>query len=157
MVSETKSVWEPTHILDFLGLVINTLLMTLFVPQARVTKAVTAAQQLLAAHQQHHQVSARQLLSLAGQVVSMARAFAPARLISHEWLHIASHCRITRFNDKRTRLSALALDDLRWLVSGLPSWNGKAAIKPVQAEVVETDASLLGWGATWRGQWARGY
>ena len=44
-------------------------------------------------------------------------------------------------------LSVQALLELRWWIDSIREWNGRAIISPSPDLVIETDASLTGWGA----------
>lgn len=44
-----------------------------------------------------------------------------------------------------------AREELTWWQESLQSWNGKAVLEPNPDIVIETDASLLGWGAVLEG------
>ena len=54
--------------------------------------------------------------------------------------------------DQHISLSSDAIADLNWVIHNLSQYNGSYfSPKPISL-MVESDASLLGWGATWDGQ-----
>ena len=54
------------------------------------------------------------------------------------------------------KLSPQAIEDLQWWKQHLTSWNGRSLISPAFTIVIDSDASLQGWGATCKGKSTRG-
>ena len=67
VVNEEKSVWEPTQVLDWLGITWNSLLGTLKIVDRRITKIINTMDRITEAD---FKVSARQLASFTGQIIS---------------------------------------------------------------------------------------
>ena len=69
VVNEEKSVWEPTQILDWLGITWNSLLGTLRIVERRITKITNTIDRIIEAD---FKLSARELASFTGQIISTA-------------------------------------------------------------------------------------
>ena len=67
VINEEKSPWEPTQVLDWLGITGNSLLGTLKVVDRRITKIVNTIDRIIEAD---FRVSARELASFTGQIIS---------------------------------------------------------------------------------------
>ena len=69
IVNEGKSVWEPTQVLDWLGITWNSLLGTLKIVDRRITKFTNTIDRIIEAD---FKLSARELASFTGQIISTA-------------------------------------------------------------------------------------
>ena len=69
VISEEKSVWEPSQVLDWLGITWNSLLGTLKIVDRRITKITNTIYRIIEAD---FKISARELASFTGQIVSTA-------------------------------------------------------------------------------------
>nr|WP_300148092.1 reverse transcriptase domain-containing protein [Propionicimonas sp.] len=98
-------------------------------------------------------VHVRRVAHVAGLCLSVSRAIMPAKLLLRNvYRDIAD---APSWN-ARFRLSCAARADLAWWLEGLEGWNGACPL-PLPADVrCATDASELGWGATWAGGEASG-
>jgi hypothetical protein len=149
----SKGHWEPTQELQFLGLVINTKLGLVKIPEEKVQALKESLPDLI----QKSKLSAKKLASIAGKIVCLALAFTPARLYTRELYQLvdAAHRRKWEWN-YLVPLSKQVKLDAAWLLRNLDIYNGRSAWKPSLIEVVTTDASLTGWGAHWRDKTAGG-
>ena len=75
-----KGSWEPTQIIQHLGLVIDTREGMIFIPEDKLNNLENQLKILI----QENQSSARTLASVAGKVISLSKAFAPARIYTRE-------------------------------------------------------------------------
>ena len=62
-----KSVWEPTQVLDWLGITWNSALGTLKIVERRILKVINTIDHIIEAD---FKVSARELASFTGQIIS---------------------------------------------------------------------------------------
>ena len=69
----TKSIWQPTQRLEWLGFVVDVALGQIEIPQEKIA----ALQTLLRRAYQSRQVSAKRLASIVGRINSMGLAFGP--------------------------------------------------------------------------------
>ena len=69
VINEEKSVWEPTQVLDWLGITWNYLLGTLKIVDRRIVKITNTIDRIIEAS---FKLSARELASFTGQIISTA-------------------------------------------------------------------------------------
>ena len=67
VINEEKSVWEPTHVLNWLGIIWNSLAGTLSVVGRRLSKIVNTIDRII---DTDFKVSDRELASFTGQIIS---------------------------------------------------------------------------------------
>ena len=67
IANDEKSVWEPTQVLDWLGLTWNSILGTLKIVDRRITKILKTIDHII---NSNFKVSARSLASFTGQIIS---------------------------------------------------------------------------------------
>ena len=67
VINREKSVWEPTQLLDWLGITWNFALGTLKIVETRIVKIINTIDHIIEADLK---VSARVLVSLKGQIIS---------------------------------------------------------------------------------------
>ena len=93
-------------------------------------------------------VSLRELTRLLGRMSATSQAVLPAPLCyrqlqmlkNHVWSQTASF-------EAEVALTDGAIQELHWWMQHLEKWNGKPVLPSKPGLVLETDASLLGWGA----------
>ncbi len=85
---------------------------------------------------------------MAGHCVSLARAVLPARLLLRNLFRDISR---RSSWDSQIRLTPAAVHDLEEWLTGLSKWDGRVATTRPFDEVLDTDASLGGWGAALKG------
>ena len=148
LINYDKSELEPMQSLVFLGFLINTVTMEIKLPKEKVSQAVQEAQDLL----QHHQASARQLAHLIGVFSSTLPAILPAPL-HYRGLQNLKHQALKKGRyDVTLPLSEEAKEDLIWWMEHLPLVNGQPLVRNQPSLLMETDASLMGWGAVCEGE-----
>ena len=140
-----KGCWDPTQHLQHLGLGVDTVTMTFFVPLARRAKLAAAAAGLLAtANSSAGLVGKRRLAGTAGLLASCTLAMPLAR---HHLRALYDALSTEPRWDARVRISSCARRSLEWLLR-LPDRHACRPITPLAASAeVWTDASLSGWGA----------
>ena len=146
-----KSVLEPCQVLDFLGYTVSTVGKPLFqVPAERVAKLMSTLREVRQAGTGWIRV--RRVASLAGQLMSMSLALAPARLFTRGLYGVVQP--VSRGDQPggwraKVRLTVEALSEVAFWLGGLPSWNGQLMFRDPGGVVVDTtsDASHIhGWG-----------
>lgn len=143
-----KGAWEPAQRFNFLGLIIDTVRGLVLIPEEKVTKYVKAIEDVLS----QSLVTARNLASVAGKVVSVMRAFSPALMYLRSTFSLISQVTegIAGWNES-VQISEQMRDDLGWLAKHLKLNKGRFAWRPAQVLLVATDACTnQGWGATLR-------
>jgi hypothetical protein len=144
IVNEEKSSCEPSQNIEFLGLIVDTIAMSLSLPQPKVKSVITSCRKLISLSKP----SLREIASVMGNfswaipAVPFARAHYRnlQRLYNDRLKHTADL-------DTKVSLSEDAITDLRWWITHLPSVNGKSLTTAEPSLIICSDASLLGWGA----------
>ena len=161
ILNEKKCVTIPQRRIEFLGFVVDTVQMTLSLPPEKIAKLQKECRH---ASNQGRQ-TARQLAHLIGMMTSCIPAVLPAplhyRALQRLRLEALGPSRVDY--DHAIPLSAQALQDLEWWITQLPL-NASQPILPVPPVMsLETDASMIGWGAVCRntkiatgGPWSKG-
>jgi hypothetical protein len=141
-----KGSWEPAQKFDFLGLTIDTVKGKVFIPEVKLKRYCLNLSNVLS--KTHAPV--RELASVAGKIVSVMRAFAPALMfLRATFALIATVTDGARGWGSTVELTQEAREDLVWLKDHLRSSNGRFAWRPAQISILATDAaSTVGWGAT---------
>ena len=153
VVHPSKSVFEPTQILEFLGFLLNSRTMTVTLTSKKVTKIVAACEHLL----KQRSITIRELASLIGTLVS---TFPGVELgpLHYRTLEHDKDLALKRSNgnfDSEMSLSPPSIDDVKWWVSFLP--NAYRTIDHGTPHItMTTDASQVGWGATVEGHDTQG-
>ena len=119
-------------------------LMTVSLPVEKVEKIKQEARVMI----QKRCVSLRELTRLLGRMSATSQAVLPAPLCyrqlqmlkNHVWSQTASF-------ETEVALTDGAIQELHWWMQHLEKWNGKSVLPSEPDLVLETDASLLGWGA----------
>lgn len=149
----SKGVWEPSQKIMFLGLELDSENKEVRIP----VEKVEALRSNIAFLLEQKEVSARQLAGIAGRLISVARAFAPARLYTRSFYQLIKRHRLAKWDwDSTFTLSEQELKDAQWLIVNLEKFNGRAAWLPAVLLTIQTDASLTGWGAVLQAAQARG-
>ena len=101
---------------------------------------------------QECRVTIRQLSQLLGRMTAATPAVlsAPLRYRQLQQLKIRSFRRFESF-DKLVTLDQGTIQDLQWWMNHLRMGNGRDICQPAPDMVIETDASLMGWGAVCKG------
>ena len=141
----TKSVFEPTQNLEFLGFLLNSLTMQVKLPPRKTERLIHYCQRVLSTTF----LSIRDLASLIGSLVSTFPGvqFGPLhyRTLEHD-----KNLALLRSNynfEANVELSPASKLDLNWWVRSLPT--SFRDIDHGRPQVfIHTDASQVGWGAT---------
>ena len=151
IVNDKKSQLEPSTKLTFLGFIIDSLDMKLYLPRDKIDKTVSACSSLISTASP----TIGQVAQVTGLLVSAFPAVPYLRLYYRSIESCKSRC-LSEHNgdyDQHISLSSDALADLNWVIHNLSQYNGcYFGPKPYHP----SDASLLGWGTTCDGQPAQG-
>jgi len=156
-INDNKTVW-PTTLLTFLGLDIDTIAMTLRIPNDKLKKLKTMLTPLLSAKK----VILKDLESVVGLMAFCARAIASSRAFLRRFYDL-----IASINNQKpfhfVRVTSEVKEDVKIWLSFLDNFNGTVIIPEnfwISNEAIEllTDSSgnpLLGCGAYYSGQWVQ--
>ena len=130
----------PSHKVTFLGIEIDTRSMTLSIPEKKVTQTLNELKKLT----RRKTITRRQLQSVIGRIVHVAKCVAPARLFAARLLDALRGPHQLNYKvDHNIRA------DLAWFIQYLHQWNGVAYIPSAQVSAtIYTDACMKGIGAT---------
>jgi len=153
VINEEKSRLKPDTRIHFLGFIIDSVLMKVFLPENKIQKIVSACENMLA----KPRPTVREIANVTGLLVSAFPAVSYLKLYyrsieicKSEALHV------NKDFDERVSLSYQSILDLRWIIENLGHLNGNFfGPRPIDI-VIESDASLVGWGAFSCGQPAQG-
>ncbi|XP_070554658.1 uncharacterized protein [Ptychodera flava] len=98
-------------------------------------------------------VSVRELASLIGKMTASMAAVVPAPL-QCRFLQMAKTKALINQNsyEAKVTLTSGCKEELQWWIEHLRDNNGKTLITPFPDMTIESDASLMGWGATCQGK-----
>lgn len=141
-LSEKKCVLEPSQNLEFLGLTIDTLEMTLSTPKAKRQKIKREVEAIL--KKEHWPL--RKLAATAGLLISVNRAMKIGMLMTRS-LQLLIREEISRnseWDNRNVRVSQEAREELRWWSANVSRMTGRPIIQPQNQEEIWTDASQSG-------------
>ena len=131
----------PSHNVRWLGIDVDSQAMSLSIPQDKVREALTAVQRYI----QASSINKRQLQSLIGRLVHVAKCVEPARVFISRLLQA-----LRAFGDRAfIKVTQDMRSDLAWFVEFLVPWNGVSLIpQTAPHKTIQVDACLTGVGAT---------
>ncbi len=142
VINVSKSALNPVHRLSFLGLVLDTLLMQLFVPDNKISDITALGNLLLSVNQ----VQLWDLAKFVGKVNATRLALLPSPLfVRHVQQLLIQGLHTHRSYDAYVLLSEDARTELRLWLAEVWTWNGRNIIPPDPVFTVTSDASKSGW------------
>jgi hypothetical protein len=139
-----KSHLTPTQTIKYLGFWIDSTKMIISLPEDKVWGIIQACQTAVL----KQKLSVCNLARLLGRMSATAMAVLPAPICY--WAlqrQRNSAFAIYQSFETRVQLNQSSLEELQWWIKQLPQWNGRSIPSPLPDITIETDASLLGWGA----------
>ncbi|KAM4770877.1 LOW QUALITY PROTEIN: uncharacterized protein WCC33_002647 [Rhinophrynus dorsalis] len=138
-----KSLTVPSQCVEFLGFMIDSVHTSLSLPGAKIRNIRKEIRTIL-----RRDISLRMLARVVGLLSSSIQAIFPAPLHYRalqrlKGLHLRNGLGFTDL----ISLSSDARKELLWWLKHLDAWNGRAIFGSAPDFVIESDASLLGWGA----------
>ena len=121
---ESKGCWKPTQRIAILGLEIDSVLGKVLIPQQKLEKLMSYLERVKGASI----LSARELARIAGTVISISRAFSPARMLTWEFFRLIAAGRRNKWEwDHKVITTEKWRQDVETLKDLLPKFNGKTA------------------------------
>lgn len=144
LINREKSCLAPRQEIEFLGFMVDSLSETLSLPTAKLRLIRKELRHALSLPL----LSLRHLARLIGLLASSIQAVFPAPLHYRalQRLKIA-HLRSGASYADSVVLDSESREEIRWWLANLEAWNGRAIFGPRPDVTIESDASLLGWGA----------
>lgn len=141
----------PSTSLTFLGILLDSVNMRASITQERKLDILSAIQSM----QGRRTVTKRELLSIIGKLAFATKVVPPGRIFLRRLIDLSTT--VTPLHHHIT-LNADARADLTWWLHFLPSWPGTSLFlqshwSPAPDMEFYTDASDMGYGAYWNGQW----
>lgn len=145
-LNQNKCVWTPTQTIEYLGFLINSVKMTISLPDDKLHKIKKECRHLY----NKRRATARELAHLIGLLSSTIPAVSVAPLhyralqrLRHRILSISAGN-----YDHRAEITEEAKEDLIWWMDKLQHFNDHSVVPPSADMIITTDASKSGWGAT---------
>ena len=135
--------FPPSNLMVFLGILFNTLAMTMSIPAEKLSELLTKIRKVY--HQ--HYISRHKLQSLLGLMAFVTSCVCPACIFMAALLN----CLRSLQHSESLYLNDEIKSDLRWWLAFLPQYNGISLIPPSVycADTIVTDACLIGAGGVW--------
>ncbi|XP_044156772.1 uncharacterized protein LOC122943252 [Bufo gargarizans] len=144
LLNPEKSCLTPSRRMEFLGFTVDSVAESLSLPSEKLRTIRKELRHALSASS----LSLRHLARIIGLLASSIQAVFPAPLHYRalQRLKIA-HLRSGASFADMVVLDQEAREELRWWLDNLEAWNGRAIFGFQPEFTIESDASLLGWGA----------
>jgi len=145
VVNWRKSILIPTQTIDYLGFSVNSINMTLSLPRDRLVKISSKCTEILTSQR----LKVRNLSELIGQLTATGEAVLPGPLHYRQLQKLKAYA--LSLNKQSYEGPAIlneeARSEIKWWVQNLETHNGRGFLNPEPDLILETDASLEGWGA----------
>ena len=153
VINLKKSDLFPKQRIEFLGLLIDSINLTLSLTQEKLMKVKSSCLLM----QKAESVSILELTKLIGLLCSTVQAVLPAQIQIRylQRLQIQSLQKNPNYNHQIS-LSYQAKEELEWWIQNLDLCNGRYLIQNTSQITIQTDASKTGWGAFCQGVRTRG-
>ena len=147
LINVKKSVFEPTQKIEFLGMVVDSVEMTLSLPEEKVIARRKQCSEML----EREKVPLRELSKLVGRLSASMLAILPAPL-QYRGLQRQQIFELKEQGsyDHLVELTVEVKEEINWWLCNLDLYNGRSLITPPPQIVIQTDASKTGWGAACR-------
>ena len=143
LINWKKSVLQPKQTIEFLGLKVDSIEMSVYLPQDKIQSIKMKCQNAI----KSDHITIQELASLVGSFNATVEALIPASLYVRELQMYKTKCLIKENNYKnKITLSQECITEISWWIQQLEVWNGKQIITQEPDLVIETDASTMGWG-----------
>ena len=144
IINWEKSIVTPQQTIEFLGIIVDTRRMLLRVPQRALIKIKSQCRRI--AHRGG--CSARELSALIG-LLSFTKVAIPIAPLFYRALQfdLISTLQSSNNYNQHVHLSQSSQANITWWMTKAEDWNSSPILRPEISLVIQTDASLTGWGA----------
>ena len=142
LVNYPKSQLIPTQSTTFLGFVVDCQMGELSLPSSKVKSIQKEAQHLIT----QPLIIRHQLAQFIGKLSAAILPVHPAPLHYRSIQQLKHKALVLGGYDQQAALSRKAKEDITWWIQRMSDWNGRKILDPPLQIVIETDASLRGWG-----------
>ena len=145
-LNHKKCVWEPVQAIEFLGFLVNSKTMKIYLPEEKIQKVMKECRHTI----NKRSVTARHLAHLIGLLSSTAPAISVAPFHYRGLQRLRQRAlQNSRGNyDHEIVVDKEAEADLLWWVEHVRGSDGHPVVHPSADMILTTDASKSGWGAT---------
>ena len=150
IINTKRSILTPSQTMEFLGVAVDTNQMMLRLPGEKMKKIRAEARKM---HTQN-KVSARTLSRLIGKTNATSQMIPPAPLFFRYLQMTLTRALELSIQNYDTVLSLTpeCMEELTWWDQQMSRWNGRSLLSKEVDLVIDSDASLQGWGAACKGQ-----
>lgn len=140
----TKCIWIPVQVLEFLGVVLDALNGTIYIPSRRISKAHQSILDLLSSIKAHRRVPVKNVASVVGQLISMTVVVGHVSQIMTRYL--SSDILTARYWDSYIHLGEGSRQQLEFWNQNLEALNRKNLHESHKcSKIVFSDASATGY------------
>ncbi|KAK3094975.1 hypothetical protein FSP39_008608 [Pinctada imbricata] len=144
VINWKKSQLTPTQNLEFLGFLIDSVMMKVTLPENKIHKILDKCNQAL----NKREITIQELSSLVGLLNASRDAIVPTTLYVREMqMHQTKQLLLGKNFQSKIKLSKACKEEIKWWINHVQEHNGKQLLKPSPDLMIESDASNLGWGA----------
>lgn len=144
IINKEKSILCPSKTMEFLGFTVDATKCFLLLPLKKITKIRKEIRQVL----KRENLTLGELARLLGPLSSSIKAIFPGPLNYRALQRVKVRAlRSGLWYEDHITLDQEARSELSWWLENLDAWTGKAIFGSVPEFVLESDASLHGWGA----------
>ena len=139
-----KSVLDPTQVIEFLGVVVNSLELTFSLPEKKALKLISKCQNAYS----QATMTLRELCSLTGKLRATAPAVSPAPLQIRFLQQVCIHAQNQGLHyESSVKLSPEGRLELKWWIENLQLLKGNPMHLPPPELIICSDAAKTGgWG-----------
>ena len=143
-VNWEKSQLTPSQRANYLGFILCSQTMIISLPEEKIKKIMESCYVLL----KKRKASVREISGLIGRMSAAILAILPAPLCYRGLQRLKNETfASSQSYETIVSLDERAVEELIWWTQQVQHWNGRPILTPTPDITVETDASLLGWGA----------
>jgi hypothetical protein len=144
LVNVEKSIKNPTQIIEYLGLIVNSLLLSLSLRQEKLFEILKLCGVLM----KRETTSLREIARILGNLAWAVKCipFAQAHYKALQRFHIRESSRSNGNLSTIVSLDKESRDNLAWWVENIVSLNGRAMTAVEPDIIIYSDASKKGWG-----------
>ena len=140
----TKCIWIPVQVLEFLGVVLDALNGTIYIPSRRISKAKQSILDLLSSIKAHRRVPVKRVTSVVGQLISMTVVVGHVSQIMTRYLSL--DILTVRYWDSYIYLGEESRQQLGFWNQNLEALNRKNLYESHKcSKIVFSDASATGY------------
>ena len=143
LINWKKSAIIPVQEIQFLGYLIDSEKMMIMLPSDKIIRIAEKCQRMVT----KKVTTVRKLAEVIGSMTSSLQAIAPATLHYRNLQMTQIRGLLEKRSYQSVTLTPECLKELRWWISQMKDWNGKAIINAGPDIIISSDASKIGWGA----------